>query len=154
MCGCLTLIFFILYVWNPKTVIIRSWATRELWLPITTGMPERSQEGRWTGKERRGDPYSPGSLPASWGKGTYHFFFFFLIFYLFIHERHTERERQRHRQKEKQAPCREPDVGLDPGSPGSHPGLQAALNRCATRAALSRFLKLKKIPGRLFSWRF
>ena len=40
---------------------------------------------------------------------------------LFIHERHRERERQRHRQKEKQAPCREPNVGLDPGTPGSHP---------------------------------
>ena len=26
-------------------------------------------------------------------------------------------------------------MGLDPGSPGSHPGLKAALNRCATRAA-------------------
>ena len=36
-----------------------------------------------------------------------------------------EKERQRHRQREKQAPCREPDVGLDPGSPG----LKAALNR-------------------------
>ena len=32
-----------------------------------------------------------------------------------------ERERQRHRQREKQAPCREPDVGLDPRSPGSRP---------------------------------
>ena len=32
-----------------------------------------------------------------------------------------ERERQRHRQREKQAPCREPDVGLHPGSPGSRP---------------------------------
>ena len=39
--------------------------------------------------------------------------------------RDTERERQRHRQREKQAPCREPDVGLDPGSPGSHLGLKA-----------------------------
>ena len=38
-----------------------------------------------------------------------------------------ERERQRHRQREKQAPCREPDMGLNPGSPGSHPGLKAAL---------------------------
>ena len=38
--------------------------------------------------------------------------------------RDTERERQRHRQREKQAPCREPDVGLNPGSPGSHPGLK------------------------------
>ena len=43
-------------------------------------------------------------------------------FYLFIHERHRKRERQRHRQREKQAPHREPDVGLDPGTPGSHPG--------------------------------
>ena len=39
----------------------------------------------------------------------------------------SETERQRHRQREKQAPRREPDVGLDPGSPASHPGLQAAL---------------------------
>ena len=38
-----------------------------------------------------------------------------------------ERERQRHRQ-EKQAPCKEPDVELDPGSPGSGPGLKVALN--------------------------
>ena len=39
----------------------------------------------------------------------------------------TERERegQRHRQREKQAPCREPDVGLDPRTPGSRPGLKA-----------------------------
>ena len=49
--------------------------------------------------------------------------FFFLRFYSFIHERHTER--CRHRQKEKQAPRREPDVGLDPGTPGSCPGLKA-----------------------------
>ena len=33
-----------------------------------------------------------------------------------------ERERQRHRRREKQAPCWEPDVGLDPGTPGSCPG--------------------------------
>ena len=39
--------------------------------------------------------------------------------------RDTERERQRHRQREKQAPCRESDVGLDPGTPGSHPGPKA-----------------------------
>ena len=41
--------------------------------------------------------------------------------------REREREKQRHRQK-KQAPSREPDVGLDPISPGSHPGLKAVLN--------------------------
>ena len=49
--------------------------------------------------------------------------------------RDTERERQRHRQREKQAPRRKPDVGLDLKTPGSHPRLQAALNRCATGAA-------------------
>ena len=56
-------------------------------------------------------------------------YLFIKYFYLFIHERHTERERLRHRQREKQAPRREPDVGLDPRSPGSCPGLKAALNR-------------------------
>ena len=51
------------------------------------------------------------------------FLFFFLRFYLFVHE--THRERQRHRQREKQALCREPDVGLDPGTPGSRLGPKA-----------------------------
>ena len=50
--------------------------------------------------------------------------------------RDRERERQRHRQREKQVPHREPNVGLDPGTPGSRPGLKAALNRWATGAAL------------------
>ena len=40
-------------------------------------------------------------------------------------ERERERERQRHKQREKQASCREPDVGLNPGTPGSCPGLKA-----------------------------
>ena len=35
--------------------------------------------------------------------------------------RDPERERQRPRQREQQAPCREPDVGLDPRTPGSRP---------------------------------
>ena len=34
-------------------------------------------------------------------------------------------ERQRHRQREKQALCREPDVGLDPRTPGPRPGPKA-----------------------------
>ena len=56
------------------------------------------------------------------------FFFFFKDFtYLFM--RDTERERQTHGQREKQAPYREPDVGLDPGSPASRRRLKAALNR-------------------------
>ena len=55
----------------------------------------------------------------------------------------TEKERQRHRQREKQAPCREPDVGLDSWSPGSHPLLKAALNRQATQAAQDDCIKNK-----------
>ena len=47
--------------------------------------------------------------------------------YLFIYS--WERESQRHRQKEKQAPCREPDAGLDPGTPGSCPGPKAGAKR-------------------------
>ena len=41
--------------------------------------------------------------------------------------RDTDREKewQRHRQREKQAPCRESDVGLNPGTPGSCTGLKA-----------------------------
>ena len=44
--------------------------------------------------------------------------FFFQI--LFIYSWET----QRHRQREKQAACREPDVGLDPRTPGSWPELK------------------------------
>ena len=39
--------------------------------------------------------------------------------------RERERERERHRQREEQAPCRESDMGLDPGTPGSYPGWKA-----------------------------
>ena len=40
-------------------------------------------------------------------------------------------------------------MGLDPGSPGSHPRLQAALNHCATGAArIQAFLRRQEIrPG-------
>ena len=55
-----------------------------------------------------------------------------VLYYLSLKKKFIQRERER----EKQAPSREPNVGLDPGSPGSHPGLQATLNRCATGAAL------------------
>ena len=41
--------------------------------------------------------------------------------YLFM----RERERQRHRQREKQDPGRKPNVGFDPRTPGSCPGLKA-----------------------------
>ena len=76
-----------------------------------------------------------------WPPSFIFIFYFFLRFYLFIHERHTQKERQRHRQREKQAPCRELDVGLDPRTPGSHPGLKAVLNHWATRAARSPSFK-------------
>ena len=46
---------------------------------------------------------------------VYHFLKYFI--YLFM--RDAQREGQRHRQREKQDPCREPDVGLDPGTLGS-----------------------------------
>ena len=43
-----------------------------------------------------------------------------------MYDSHREKERQRHRQREKQAPCTgEPNVGFDPGSPGSRPGPKA-----------------------------
>ena len=54
-------------------------------------------------------------------------------------------KRERERQREKQAPRREPNVGLDPGSPGSHPGPNVALNRWATGAA--HVLKYKEKLG-------
>ena len=35
------------------------------------------------------------------------------------------RDIEAYRQREKQAPCREPDVGLEPRTPGSYPGPKA-----------------------------
>ena len=70
------------------------------------------------------DPGTPGSCPelkadaqllSHSGAPIIHILFFKKI--LFIHERD--------RQREKQAACREPDVGLDPGTPGSLPELKA-----------------------------
>ena len=40
-------------------------------------------------------------------------------------EREAETPAEREAEREKQAPCREPDIGLDPRSPGSHPGPKA-----------------------------
>ena len=45
--------------------------------------------------------------------------------FIYLFMRDTQRERQRHRQREKQAACREPDVGLDPGTLGSRSELKA-----------------------------
>ena len=58
---------------------------------------------------------------------------FLNILFIYLWQTHTERGRDS--QWEKQTPCREPDVGLNSGSPGSCPRLKAVLNRWATRAA-------------------
>ena len=55
----------------------------------------------------------------------YVFLLFKKIYFIYLFMRDTKRKGgQRHMQREK-TPCREPDVGLDPGAPGSHPGLKA-----------------------------
>ena len=56
------------------------------------------------------------------------FLFYFLKDFIYLFMRDTEREVETQAEGET-APCREPDVGLDLGSPGSRPGLKAALNR-------------------------
>ena len=49
------------------------------------------------------------------------FFFNFLFFY----DSHAEREAETQAEGEAGSMHREPDVGLDPGSPGSRPGPKA-----------------------------
>ena len=51
------------------------------------------------------------------------------VFYLFMRDTERERSRDIGREREKQAPCRKPNVGLDPWTPGSHPGPRQVLNR-------------------------
>ena len=52
---------------------------------------------------------------------------FFLYFFKFIYDSHTKREREAETQAEGETGSmhREPDVGLDPGSPGLRPGPKA-----------------------------
>ena len=49
--------------------------------------------------------------------------FFKILFIYSDIEREAETQAE-----EEEAPCREPNVGLDPGSPRLHPGLKVALN--------------------------
>ena len=55
------------------------------------------------------------------------FFIFLFFIFVFIYDSHTEREREAETQAEGEAGSmhREPDVGFDPGSPGSRPGPKA-----------------------------
>ena len=57
-------------------------------------------------------------------------------------------QRQRHKQREKQASCRKPDVGLDPGTPGSWPEPKADAHPLSHPGVLSTsfFLRLRTIP--------
>ena len=59
-----------------------------------------------------------------------------------------DRERQRHRQREKQAPREEPDVGLDPRTPGSQPEPKAdaqLLSHPGARQGVSKTSKNRKV---------
>ena len=53
-------------------------------------------------------------------------------------------ESQRHMQREKQAPCREPDVGLDPRTPGSHPEPKADAQLLSHPGILLHTIKISK----------
>ena len=66
-----------------------------------------------------------------------------MIFFkiLFIHERHIEREAGT-QQRAKQAPCREPDVELDPGTPGSRPELKAGTKLLSHQLSLKMIILL------------
>ena len=70
----------------------------------------------------------------------------FFFNFLFIYDRHTVREREAETQAEGEAGSmhREPDVGFDPGSPGSRPGPKAG----------AKLLRHPGIPDSIDSFRF
>ena len=77
------------------------------------------------------------------------FFFVCLFFkdfiYLFMRDTEREREREAETQEEGEAgSCREPDVGLDPRTPGSGPGPKAG----------TKLLSHPGIPSGLFLFVF
>ena len=65
-------------------------------------------------------------------------FFFFFQDFIYLSMRDPEREAET---QEKQAPCREPDAGLDPGTPGSRPGPRADIQPPSPPGAPSLALK-------------
>ena len=52
-------------------------------------------------------------------------------------------------QREKQAPCREPNVGLDPGTPGSWPGPKGSAKPLSHPGVPERINKIDKPIARL-----
>ena len=75
------------------------------------------------------------SLISSISASSYYWFSFLFLKTLFIYSWERHPERQRHRQSDRQAPCRESDLGLDPRSPGSGPGLKGGTKPLSHRAA-------------------
>ena len=67
-------------------------------------------------------------------------FFYFKDLFLFIYDSHREREAETQAEEEAGPMHREPDVGLDPGSPESCPGPKAG----------AKPLRHPGIPVRLF----
>ena len=61
---------------------------------------------------------------------------------------------QSHRQREKQAPCREPKVGLDPGSRDHNLSQRQAPNHLATQASKNSFLFISFFKLILFIYLF
>ena len=77
-------------------------------------------------------------------------FFLKRFIYLF---RERERERERERQRNKQALCRKPDVGLDPGTPGSCPGPKAGAKLLRHQGCpVGPFLRNSEYAGYLVSY--
>ena len=64
---------------------------------------------------------------------------------LFIYSWETQRERQRHRQREKQAPHRDPDVGLDPRTPGEAKLVRGHPSGCWVTGEAGRSLERRGI---------
>ena len=61
------------------------------------------------------------------------------LIYLFMIVTHREREREREAEGEAGSMHREPDVGFDPGSPGSRPGPKAGAKPLRHQGSLSLF---------------
>ena len=61
-----------------------------------------------------------------------------------------DRQRGRHRQRKMQPPCGEPDVGFEPGTPGSCPEPKADAQPLS-HPSVSQILIFKHIPYQIIS---